>query len=120
MCKGPLAQLISNIRGSRVIKSVFLGQCISLLLAGTGVTSQFLAQYLGVNIPTAQSIVVYIALFIVYGIYHFSSFGEFWVALKTRSHIYFPLAVIDVEANYLGMCRSYGFMNMHSHRKYQL
>lgn len=84
------------------IKCLLLGQLISLLITGTGVTSEFLAQNLNVSIPTAQSTLVYTVLFIFYSIFHFKSFKEFIYSIKEKSHIYIPLAVIDVEANYLG------------------
>lgn len=83
-------------------KSLLLGQLISILITGTGVNSEFLAQRLGVSIPTAQSTLVYLMLFIIYSLFHFKSFKEFLNSIKDKCHIYLPLAVFDVEANYLG------------------
>ncbi|EFA81646.1 putative transmembrane protein [Heterostelium album PN500] len=76
-----------------------LGQLISLCICGTGVFSQLLVVNYGVNIPTSQSLLNYILL-MFYSIVLIKR-GTFWKTIKTKSHILIPLALIDVEANYV-------------------
>jgi hypothetical protein len=89
----------------RAVKAVLSGQVVSLLVTGTGVCSQLLAQKYGVNAPATQSFLNYVLLAIVYGIFLFAikrRENSVIHTFKTKSHIYLPLAIIDVEANYLG------------------
>eukprot|EP01133_Synstelium_polycarpum_P001366 gene1366-1569_t len=76
-----------------------LGQIISLLIAGTGVFSQLLAVKYNVNIPTTQSLLNYILL--CFFTIVLLKRGNFWHTLKTQWYIMLPLALVDVEANYI-------------------
>ena len=78
-----------------------LGQVLSMLITGTGVFSQLLSTKYNVNVPTAQSTLNYLLLAIVYGILYFRKVS-FWATVKSKWFIYFPLAFVDVEANYFG------------------
>lgn len=83
------------------LTALVVGQVLSLLIAGTGLFSQLLASKYDVNIPTAQSLLNYVLLAVVFGILYFRE-ASFWEVLKTKWFIYFPLAFVDVEANYFG------------------
>uniref|UniRef100_A0A8C6XDS0 Solute carrier family 35 member F2 n=1 Tax=Naja naja TaxID=35670 RepID=A0A8C6XDS0_NAJNA len=50
----------------RIVKTLLLGQILSLLICGTAVTSQFLADKYSVNTPMLQSFINYCLLFLVY------------------------------------------------------
>lgn len=83
------------------LTALVLGQVLSIIITGTGVLSQLLASRYDVNVPTAQSTLNYTLLAIVYGIIHFRK-ASFWETVKQKWFIYFPLAFVDVEANYFG------------------
>eukprot|EP01125_Pyxidicula_operculata_P007739 TRINITY_DN2619_c0_g1_i6.p1 TRINITY_DN2619_c0_g1~~TRINITY_DN2619_c0_g1_i6.p1 ORF type:complete len:327 (+),score=11.59 TRINITY_DN2619_c0_g1_i6:183-1163(+) len=84
------------------IFALLLGQVVSLLVTGTGVTSQYLVTLHQVNIPTTQSLFNYILVMIVYGIM-LARKGKYFSTLFSKDKIkfYLPLALIDVEANFL-------------------
>lgn len=82
-------------------RAVGLGQAISLLIAGTGLSSSVLARE-GVYAPTTQSLLNYVLLGIVFGAYRVARLG--WrraLSLRVPAWRYALLAVVDVEANYL-------------------
>lgn len=83
------------------LTALAVGQCLSILITGTGVLSQLLATKYNVNMPTAQSSLNYILLAIVYGTVYFRKVS-IWETVKTKWFLYFPLAFVDVEANYFG------------------
>lgn len=83
------------------LTALVLGQALSLLITATGVFSQLLSTKYNVNVPTAQSTLNYLLLAIVYGILYFRRV-PFWATLKEKWFVYFPLAFVDVEANYFG------------------
>ncbi|KYQ93305.1 putative transmembrane protein [Tieghemostelium lacteum] len=75
-----------------------LGQILSLMIAGTGIFSQLLVEY-GVNIPTSQSTLNYILLsFYSFVLLHR---GVLWDTIKTKTIYFLPLAIVDMEANYV-------------------
>jgi len=76
-----------------------LGQVLSLMIAGTGIFSQLLVVKYGVNIPTAQSTLNYVLL----SLYCFVLLkrGMLWETIKTKSIFMAPLALVDLEANYV-------------------
>uniref|UniRef100_A0A8C4Q3Z2 Solute carrier family 35 member F1 n=1 Tax=Eptatretus burgeri TaxID=7764 RepID=A0A8C4Q3Z2_EPTBU len=87
----------------QVLFALLLGQLLSLLLCGTGLTSQLLADEFKVNTPLFQSLLNYILLFIVYSLVLILHIGQdrpivptFHLAWK-----YALLGIVDVEANYL-------------------
>ncbi|XP_034685840.1 solute carrier family 35 member F2-like isoform X2 [Vitis riparia] len=74
-----------------------LGQFLSLLITSTGFSSSELARR-GINVPTSQSFLNYVLLAIVYGITMILRKR----ALKAKWYYYVVLALVDVEANFLG------------------
>ena len=76
------------------------GQIISLLLCGTGVTSQALQYFYKISIPTTQLFLTYFVLACVF----FPTLAvrkNFLNILKDNWWRYLILGVIDVEANFL-------------------
>ncbi|KAL5009498.1 hypothetical protein ScPMuIL_011803 [Solemya velum] len=97
-----------------VLRVLFLGQLVSLLLCGTAVTSGILQQD-GVHIPTAQCFLNYFLLCIVYT----TSLGwrkqgrSLIECLKTWWWKYILIAIVDVEGNYL-MVKAYKYTTVTS------
>ncbi|KAM8976541.1 solute carrier family 35 member F2 [Pelodytes ibericus] len=98
-----------------VLKTIALGQVLSLFICGTAVTSQFLAETYKVDTPMLQSFINYCLLFLVYTV---------WLAFRTGEngllHIvtkkwwkYLFLGIVDVEANYC-MVKAYQFTTLTS------
>ncbi|XP_042190353.1 solute carrier family 35 member F2 [Callorhinchus milii] len=87
----------------RFLKQILLGQGLSVLLCGTGVTSQYLAKEFAVETPMFQSFLNYLLLCLVYtGILAFRQGEEnLMQILKTKWWKYLLLGLIDVEANYM-------------------
>ncbi|KAM9993420.1 hypothetical protein ACTFIZ_011375 [Dictyostelium cf. discoideum] len=104
--------IISSIKESSFFKSGFidkrlikkrltglaLGQLLSVMIAGTGIFSQLLAEK-GVNIPTSQSLLNYILL--CFYLLVLVKRGVLWETIKTKSIYFAPLALVDMEANYI-------------------
>eukprot|EP00697_Spironema_sp_BW2_P001544 gnl/Spiro4/12078_TR6371_c0_g1_i1.p1 gnl/Spiro4/12078_TR6371_c0_g1~~gnl/Spiro4/12078_TR6371_c0_g1_i1.p1 ORF type:complete len:364 (+),score=83.27 gnl/Spiro4/12078_TR6371_c0_g1_i1:110-1201(+) len=80
----------------RALAVLALGQLISALITGTGITSQLLANA-GVRIPTFQCLLNYLLLLFTFSIYFLASGQRPSIELWK----YFLLAAADVEANYL-------------------
>ena len=82
-------------------RSFALGQMISFLIAGTGVSSSFLVEW-GVSVPTTQSALNYALLLCTYLGYRGATRG--WGSLS-RLRLpwwkYALLGALDVEANFL-------------------
>ncbi|EGC32006.1 hypothetical protein DICPUDRAFT_7463, partial [Dictyostelium purpureum] len=76
-----------------------LGQLLSVMIAGTAIFSQLLVVHYGVNIPTSQSLLNYLLL-CVYLIV-LAKRGVLWETIKTKSIYFAPLALVDMEANYI-------------------
>lgn len=93
--------------GSRdVLKPILYGQFLSLLICGTAVTSNYLVQDYGADIPLTQGLCNYVLLALVYGIIFSQKRDErgdrlFFKAMKDVGWKYFLLAFTDVMANYL-------------------
>lgn len=89
------------------VQLILLGQMLALLLTGTGVFSQLLAEK-GVNIPTTQSFINYLLL---------SSFAVYLYHTGQPLHMawwkYALLAVADVEGNYC-LVRAYQYTSITS------
>ncbi|KAM7066684.1 solute carrier family 35 member F2 [Acridotheres tristis] len=86
-----------------VWKTVVLGQVLSLLICGTAVTSQYLAEVFRVETPMLQSFINYFLLLLVYTTMlafrtGSDSLGQI---LKRRWWKYIFLGLADVEANYM-------------------
>eukprot|EP01126_Amoeba_proteus_P028895 TRINITY_DN2846_c0_g2_i17.p1 TRINITY_DN2846_c0_g2~~TRINITY_DN2846_c0_g2_i17.p1 ORF type:complete len:384 (+),score=88.80 TRINITY_DN2846_c0_g2_i17:94-1245(+) len=84
------------------LKALLLGQLGSILLTGTGTTSELLAKG-GVEIPTTQSALNYFLLAVVFCsiLLRREGFSGMRETFKTRTLYYLPLALIDVESNFL-------------------
>lgn len=77
------------------VAALALGQLLALLVTTTGVTSSLLARK-GINAPTAQSLLNYLLLALIYGsvlLVRRKPLGAPW-------YFYCLFAVVDVEANY--------------------
>lgn len=97
-----LAPSGGNLLEKKQLFALLLGQLASLLITGTGVTSAMLSQH-KVALPTFQSLSNYVLLMLVYTIILLIKKGCSHLVdiFKTKSHIYFLLALVDVEANFL-------------------
>jgi len=101
--KSKLSVFCLSICNKDQLKSLGVGQIISLLATGTGTCSQLLAQTYNVNAPTAQSFFNYFLLALIYGLFIFGYRRRpFLATLRERLFVCLPLALVDVEANYLG------------------
>ncbi|EFJ38677.1 hypothetical protein SELMODRAFT_402782 [Selaginella moellendorffii] len=81
----------------RAVAALGLGQVVSLLVTATGFTSSFLARE-GVHAPTAQAFCNYALLAIVCGSIVLIKRPK----IKVPWYAFLLLAVVDVEANFLG------------------
>jgi len=91
---------------------LLLGQFLSFCITCTIVTSGKLAEY-NVVAPTFQSLLTYIALFLIYTpitIYK-EGFKGYFTNLKTRWWKYLILSIIDVEGNYFAV-KSYAYTSL--------
>ncbi|NXN84049.1 S35F2 protein, partial [Bombycilla garrulus] len=86
-----------------ILKTIVLGQMLSLFICGTAVTSQYLAEVYKVNTPMLQSFINYTLLLLVYTTMLVFRTGNdsLWQILKQRWWKYIFLALADIEANYL-------------------
>jgi len=99
-----------NILTEGHLKSICLGQILSVLITGTGICSTMLAVKYEVNIPTTQSFLNYFLLSF-YSIVLCTT-GSFKESFR-RAYYYIPLAIIDVEANYF-VVKAYQFTSITS------
>ncbi|NXO69186.1 S35F2 protein, partial [Phainopepla nitens] len=85
-----------------ILKTIILGQMLSLFICGTAVTSQYLAEVYKVNTPMLQSFINYTLLLLVYTTMLVFRTGNdsLWQILKQRWWKYIFLALADIEANY--------------------
>ncbi|XP_066477337.1 solute carrier family 35 member F2 [Tiliqua scincoides] len=85
-----------------MVKTLALGQLLSLLICGTAVSSQYLAMKFHVNTPMLQSFINYCLLFLTYTTsLAFRKDGDNLLRiLKRKWWKYILLGVADVEANY--------------------
>lgn len=87
----------------RLLKTIALGQVLSLLICGTAVSCQYLAEpELGVETPMLQSFLNYALLLLTYTTTLSLRRGEDNILqiLKTKWWKYLVMGVADVEANY--------------------
>uniref|UniRef100_A0A8C8JAD4 Solute carrier family 35 member F1 n=2 Tax=Oncorhynchus TaxID=8016 RepID=A0A8C8JAD4_ONCTS len=86
-----------------LLVTLALGQVLSLLICGIGLTSKYLADDYHANTPVFQSFLNYILLFLVYTTTLAVRQGEenLLAILKRRWWKYMILGLIDIEANYL-------------------
>ncbi|XP_073674293.1 solute carrier family 35 member F2 isoform X2 [Garra rufa] len=86
----------------QLFKILLMGQCLSALICGTAVTSQYLASVYYLNTPMLQSFINYALLGITYtmALIFRRGDGNILQILKTKWWKYLLLGLADVEANY--------------------
>lgn len=97
-----------------LLKTIVMGQVLSLLICGTAVSSQYLVQA-GVETPMLQSFLNYVLLLLVYTTLLCTRKGDQNIAqvLKTKWWKYLIMGVADVEANY-AVVKAYQFTSLTS------
>ncbi|XP_010881328.1 solute carrier family 35 member F1 [Esox lucius] len=98
-----LVQRIRKVISRELVVTLALGQVLSLLVCGIGLTSKYLAEDYQANTAVFQSFLNYILLFLVYTTTLAVRQGEenLLAILKRRWWKYMILGLIDIEANYL-------------------
>ncbi|EDV24553.1 uncharacterized protein TRIADDRAFT_14952, partial [Trichoplax adhaerens] len=94
-------------------KIILLGQFLAFMICGTAVSSQVLQARHGVDAPTAQSFINYLALAFVYMPLFVFRPKRLHKVLRWRSLGYFLVALADVEANYL-LVKAYQYTTLTS------
>ncbi|KAA0702024.1 Solute carrier family 35 member F2 [Triplophysa tibetana] len=86
----------------QLLKTLLMGQVLSVLICGTAVTSQYLASVYYLNTPMLQSFIHYTLLCITYttALIFRKGDGNILQILKTKWWKYALLGLTDVEANY--------------------
>ncbi|DAA14464.1 TPA: hypothetical protein BOS_23916 [Bos taurus] len=113
------ASLLLWIKGKlftwNILKTIALGQMLSLCICGTAITSQYLAERYKVNTPMLQSFINYCLLFLIYTVMLAFQSGSdnFLYILKKKWWKYILLRLVDVEANYL-IVRAYQYPTLTS------
>ncbi|KAM8835892.1 solute carrier family 35 member F2 isoform 1-T2 [Synchiropus picturatus] len=97
-----------------LLKTILMGQVLSLLICGTAVSCQYLAEA-GVETPMLQSFLNYTLLLIVYTSILVSREGDSNIVqiIKKKWGRYLLMAVADVEANYT-VVKAYQFTTLTS------
>uniref|UniRef100_H3CDI6 Solute carrier family 35 member F2 n=1 Tax=Tetraodon nigroviridis TaxID=99883 RepID=H3CDI6_TETNG len=97
-----------------LLKTVAMGQVLSLLICGTAVSSQYLVQA-GVETPMLQSFLNYVLLLLVYTTLLSTRKGDQNIGqvLRTKWWKYLIMGVADVEANYT-VVKAYQFTSLTS------
>ncbi|XP_073335918.1 solute carrier family 35 member F2-like [Pagrus major] len=98
----------------RLLKTIVMGQVLSLLICGTAVSCQYLANA-GVETPMLQSFLNYALLLLVYTTILSTRKGDRNILqiLKTKWWKYLVMGVADVEANYT-VVKAYQFTTLTS------
>ncbi|XP_029925695.1 solute carrier family 35 member F2 isoform X2 [Myripristis murdjan] len=98
----------------RLLKTIAMGQALSLLICGTAVSCQYLAEA-GVETPMLQSFLNYALLLLTYTSYLCSRKGDGNILqiLKTKWWKYLLMGLTDVEANYT-VVKAYQFTTLTS------
>ncbi|XP_072178843.1 solute carrier family 35 member F2-like [Diadema setosum] len=102
--RAKLKKLVSPLFTKSFLKVFLGGQALSLLICGTGVTSQILNDSHHVSAPTTQSFANYLLLALVYCTLlclRKSQDKNFYTVFTKRWWKYILIAAVDVEANYL-------------------
>nr|KAF6439052.1 solute carrier family 35 member F2 [Molossus molossus] len=113
------ATLLHRMKGKlftwNILKTIALGQMLSLCICGTAITSQYLAEKYKVNTPMLQSFVNYCLLFLIYTVMlaFRSGSDNLLCILKRKWWKYILLGLADVEANYL-IVRAYQYTTLTS------
>ncbi|XP_040005609.1 solute carrier family 35 member F2-like isoform X2 [Xiphias gladius] len=98
----------------RLLKTVVMGQVLSLLICGTAVSCQYLANA-RIETPMLQSFLNYVLLLLVYTTILITRKGERNIVqiLKTKWWKYLVMGLADVEANY-AVVKAYQFTTLTS------
>ncbi|EAW67096.1 solute carrier family 35, member F2, isoform CRA_b [Homo sapiens] len=113
------SSLLRRIKGKlftwNILKTIALGQMLSLCICGTAITSQYLAERYKVNTPMLQSFINYCLLFLIYTVMlaFRSGSDNLLVILKRKWWKYILLGLADVEANYV-IVRAYQYTTLTS------
>uniref|UniRef100_A0A8C9PTB8 Solute carrier family 35 member F2 n=1 Tax=Spermophilus dauricus TaxID=99837 RepID=A0A8C9PTB8_SPEDA len=101
--------------GGNILKTIALGQMLSLCICGTAITSQYLTEKYQVNTPMLQSFINYCLLFLIYTMMlAFQSGSDNLLdILKRKWWKYILLGLADVEANYT-IVRAYQYTTLTS------
>lgn len=99
-----------SLRHTRLLIALVLGQFLSVLLCGTGVTSQLLASRHATSVPTTQTFITYILLGAIYGVLVVVK-SDFLTIFWKNWWKYVILGVVDVEANFL-VVLAYKYTNL--------
>ncbi|KAJ3589040.1 hypothetical protein NHX12_009888 [Muraenolepis orangiensis] len=96
------------------LKTIAMGQALSLMICGTAVSCQYLAQA-GVETPMFQSFLNYALLFVSYTSYLCCRKGDenIFQVLKTKWWKYLLMGLTDVQANY-AVVKAYQFTTLTS------
>ncbi|XP_064338080.1 solute carrier family 35 member F2 isoform X2 [Camelus dromedarius] len=111
--------LLRRVKGKlctwNILKTIALGQMLSLCICGTAITSQYLAERYKVNTPMLQSFINYCLLFLIYTMMLAFQSGSdnLLYILKKKWWKYILLGLADVEANYL-IVRAYQYTTLTS------
>ncbi|XP_026860850.2 solute carrier family 35 member F2 isoform X1 [Electrophorus electricus] len=105
---------LKNIFTWHLLKTVALGQVLSMLICGTAVTSQYLAEA-QVETPMLQSFLNYTLLLLTYtlALAFRKGDGSIFQILKSKWWKYLLMALTDVEANYT-VVKAYQFTTLTS------
>ncbi|XP_051956571.1 solute carrier family 35 member F2-like [Xyrauchen texanus] len=113
-CCGPQNLTLKDVFTWQLFKTIAMGQALSMLICGTAVTCQFLADA-GVGTPMLQSFLNYTLLLLTYTLALAFRKGEsnIFPILKTKWWKYLLVAFADVEANYT-VVKAYQFTTLTS------
>ncbi|KAI4886839.1 hypothetical protein NFI96_018403 [Prochilodus magdalenae] len=111
---GPQKLKLKDVFTWRLLKTVALGQVLSMLVCGTAVTSQYLGMA-EVETPMLQSFLNYALLLLTYTFTLVFRKGEesIFQILKSKWWKYLLMALTDVEANYI-VVKAYQFTTLTS------
>uniref|UniRef100_A0A672LDC4 Solute carrier family 35 member F2 n=1 Tax=Sinocyclocheilus grahami TaxID=75366 RepID=A0A672LDC4_SINGR len=111
---GPRNLAFKDVLTWQLCKTIAMGQALSMLICGTAVTCQYLANA-GVETPMLQSFLNYTLLLLTYTLVLAFRRGENNIVriLKTKWWKYFLMALTDVEANYT-VVKAYQFTTLTS------
>ncbi|KAK7131168.1 hypothetical protein R3I94_016338 [Phoxinus phoxinus] len=111
---GPRNLTLKDVFTWKLFKTIVMGQALSMLICGTAVTCQYLADA-GVETPMLQSFLNYTLLLLTYTLVLAFRRGESNIVqiLKTKWWKYFLMAFTDVQANYT-VVKAYQFTTLTS------
>ncbi|XP_060792058.1 solute carrier family 35 member F2-like [Neoarius graeffei] len=111
---GPRNLIMKNVFTCHLLKTIMLGQVLSMLICGTAVTSQYLAEA-HVETPMMQSFLNYALLLLTYTttLSLRRDDESIFQILKKKWWKYLLMAITDVEANYT-VVKAYQFTTLTS------